>query len=65
MARSWPIRSQASSSGMRQSTPMTSPPASAIASSRVAVPVPKWSTGTPVEAAASRMRRVWGSANSR
>ncbi len=48
MARSCPMSVQASSSGIRQSAPTTSPPASAISGSRVAVPVPKWIVGTPV-----------------
>ena len=42
------MRSQALASGVHQSTPMTVPPASRIDSSSVAVPVPKWMTGTPV-----------------
>ena len=38
-------RSQPQSSGIRQSSPITSPPASRICSSSVAVPVPKWIVG--------------------
>ena len=44
--RSSPTSAQPSSSGMRQSRPITSPPAAAIAGSSVAVPVPKWIVGT-------------------
>ena len=48
----------------RQSSPMTSPPASRMRGSRVAVPVPKWITGTP--AGRRRMAaRLCGKTNSR
>ena len=40
-------RAQASSSGIRQSTPMTSPPASRSSARIAAVPTPKWIVGTP------------------
>ena len=43
--RSSPTASQPQSSGIRQSSPITSPPASRICSSSVAVPVPKWIVG--------------------
>src|ERR1700740_160459 len=46
-ARSGPMRSQAWASGIRQSTPITSPPAAAKSSSSPAVSVPKWMIGTP------------------
>ena len=46
-ATSWPRRAHAASRSTRQSRPMTSPPASRRHSSRPAVPVPKWITGTP------------------
>jgi hypothetical protein len=39
--------------GVRQSTPITVPPASRWSSSSVAVPVPKWITGTPVAVSTS------------
>src|SRR3954447_8327931 len=47
---SWPTRSQAASSGTRQSTPITSPPTSARSSSRCASPVAKWMVGTSTAA---------------
>ena len=52
-----PIRSQAWSSGTRQSTLTRSLPAAAIASSSPTVPVPKWRVGNPVARTASKMRR--------
>ena len=48
--RSAPTSSQAAVDGSRQSTPITSPPASAISSRRCVVPVPKWIVGTSTEA---------------
>ena len=54
MPRSWPTRSQATSSGTRQSTPITSPPASARSSSRCASPVAKWIVGTSTAARIAR-----------
>ncbi len=65
MARSWPMRSHASSSGMRQSAPITLPPASRISPRIAPVPTPKWIVGTSCGASASKMRRVWGRMNSR
>ena len=64
-ARSFPIRSQARSRGIRQSTPTTSgrvasAPGVAIISRRVAVLVPKWIRGTPKPAVASKIAAVWG-----
>ena len=56
-------RAQPSSSGIRQSSPITSPPAAAIAGSSVAVPVPKWIVGTP-RRAARRTRADHGATNS-
>ena len=50
------------SSGIRQSSPITSPPAAAISSSRVAVPVPKWIVGTST---AARTRAECGATCSR
>ena len=41
-----PTRCHASSSGVRQSMPITSPPASRISGSSSPVPTPKWITGT-------------------
>ena len=54
-----PTSSQPSSSGMRQSSPITSP---SIWASSVVVPVPKWIVGTST---ASRMRALYGATNSR
>ena len=61
--RRGPIRlcSQPSPSGMRQSRPMTSPPAAAIDSSRCDVPVPKWIVGTE---SPPRIRSEYGATNS-
>jgi hypothetical protein len=58
------MRVHASSSGMRQSAPTTSPPASRMSARMFAVPVPKWMVGTR-RPTVSKMRCVWGSANSR
>ncbi len=56
----FPTRSQPSSSGVRASIPIASPPASAIAPSSSPVPTPKWIVGTPRSAIASNSRRMWG-----
>ena len=53
-ARRGRCASQPSSSGVRQSTPITSPPASRCSASRCPVPVPKWMSGTPRVAASRR-----------
>jgi hypothetical protein len=45
---------QAWSMLMRQSTPITSPPAACSSRKKPEAPVPKWITGTPVE----RMRSI-------
>jgi hypothetical protein len=50
MPRSLPTSVQPRASGIRQSSPMTSPPASAIAARSVAVPVPKWIVGASTAA---------------
>ena len=55
-------RSQPASNGIRQSRPITSPPATAIFSSSVAVPVPEWIVGTST---AERTRAEWGATYSR
>ena len=55
--RSSPTCCQPQSSGIRQSSPITSPPASRIGSSSVAVPVPKWIVG---HSTASRIRAEYG-----
>ncbi len=52
---------QPPSSGTRQSRPIASPPAAAIAPSRCAVPVPKWIVGTST---AARTRAEYGATNS-
>src|SRR6266545_3258809 len=64
MPRSWPITSHASSSGRRQSTPITSPPAAFISGRMASVLTPKWIVGTPDPARASKIRFVCGSAYS-
>src|SRR6266568_4936296 len=53
-------RCHAASRGMRQSTPITSPPAREKSASSPAVSVPKWITGTPDAAASSSARWLWG-----
>src|SRR5829696_3347396 len=59
--RSDPTRSQPSPSGIRQSRPITSPPAAAIDSRRCDVPVPKWIVGTE---SPPRIRSEYGATNS-
>src|SRR5918995_1683947 len=59
--RSAPTRSQPSPSGIRQSRPITSPPAAAIDSRRCDVPVPKWIVGTE---SPPRIRSEYGATNS-
>ena len=53
-----PIDSRALSMGTRQSTPMTSPPASCIRGSRWQVSTPKWMLGTDLSRDAKR-RFMW------
>ena len=60
-----PARFHPSSRGVRQSTPITVPPASRCTASRWPVPVPKWIFGTSRSAIPSKMRRTCGSTNSR
>src|SRR5262249_35214126 len=63
-ATSWPTAAQAVSSSTRQSRPITWPPASRMSRSSVAVPVPKWMTGTP-GVMALMSSATWGSTNAR
>ena len=53
-------RRTASSSGMRQSIPITSAPASPISPSSSPVPTPKWMRGTPADPSAAKIRLVCG-----
>ncbi len=55
-----PTSGMARSSGVRQSTPTTSAPASAMRSSRFDVPTPKWMRGTPSEPTRSSTRAECG-----
>src|SRR5437773_2556842 len=61
------MRSHATSRGMRQSTPMTSPPARAKSERTPAVSVPKWITGTraALDGIARERERRAGEANER
>ena len=58
----WPAVTErhASSSGIRQSTPTTSAPASPSSPSSSPVPTPKWILGTPLSASAAKIRLVCG-----
>ena len=56
-----PIVCHASSMCWRQSTPITSPPASARSARIAEAPTPKWISGTPRSGRPSKMRCVWGS----
>ena len=55
-----PTSGMADDSGVRQSTPTTSAPASAISGSRLPVFTPKWIRGTPSSAAAASTRAEYG-----